>query len=92
LIAAKPVYRPAVFADHHEVDVFRAFVLDGRFHAGIELHGAQVDVLVQFKAHAQQDALFEDARQHFRTGAIARQQTDIVFCHCVVSWLCLGLG
>ena len=36
----------------------------GRLHVRVELHGPQVDVLVQLEAQAQEDALLEDARLH----------------------------
>jgi hypothetical protein len=41
--------------------VLGALVLEGRFHVGVQLDRAQVDVLVQGKAGLEQDADLEDA-------------------------------
>ena len=41
-------------------------VLQRRVHAGVELHRAEVDVLVQLEPQPQQQALFQDARGDLR--------------------------
>ena len=51
-----------VFAHDDEVDVLRPFVLQRAEAFVIELHRAQIDVLLQLETHAQQDALFQNAR------------------------------
>ena len=50
-----------VLADDDEVDVLGLLVLQRAVNAGIELDRAQVDVLVQLEADAEQHALLEDA-------------------------------
>ncbi len=63
-----------VFPDDHEIDFLRSLVFQRRIDAFIKFHGAQIDVLIQFKAGPQQDALFEDARCYF--GMTDRAEKD----------------
>ena len=51
-----------VLTHHHEVDVLGPFVLQGRLDTGIQLHRAQVNVLVELEAGTQQDAALQDSR------------------------------
>ena len=53
-----------VFADDDEVDVLRVLALDGALDAGEQLHGAEVDVLVEAEAEVEQQLAFEDAGLH----------------------------
>ncbi len=53
-----------VLANHDEVDVFRALVLEWTVHARIQLHWAKVDVLVHPEADAQQDTYLQRPRWH----------------------------
>ncbi len=62
-----------VFTDDDEVDMLGALALEGALDAGVELHGAQVDVLVELEAKAQQDALLEDAGGHARVADGAKE-------------------
>ena len=67
LEAAHAAVQPlGVLADDDEVDVVRALVLQRAVDAGVELHRAQVDVLVELEAQAQEQALLEDAGLHVR--------------------------
>ena len=50
-----------ILADHDEVNVLRLPVLQRAIHAGIKLDGPKVDVLIQFEAQPQQQALLEDS-------------------------------
>ena len=50
-----------VLADDDEVDVLRPLVLEGAVDVGVELDRAQVDVLVELEAQAEEDALLQDA-------------------------------
>ena len=50
-----------VFTDDDEVDVLRALVLERAVLGAEQLHRAEVDVLLQFEAQAQEDAFFENA-------------------------------
>jgi len=63
-----------VLPHHHEVDVLGPLVLQRAFHARVELHRAQVDVLLQLEAQAQQQALLEHARSH--VGVADRAEQD----------------
>ena len=60
------IHAAAVLADAAVIDLLRALVLDGAFHAGIEAHGPEVDVLVQLEAELQENALFQYPRLHVR--------------------------
>src|SRR5690606_1981699 len=51
-----------VFAYDDEIDVIRPLVAERRFDAGEELHGPEVDVLIELKAKLQQQAFFKNAR------------------------------
>src|SRR5439155_15605858 len=63
LEAAHAAVQPlSVLAHDDEIDVRRALVLERAVDARIELDGAQVDVLVELEAQAEEDALLEDAR------------------------------
>ena len=59
--AAAGVGAAGVFADDDVVDVLGALVPERRLDAGVELHGAEVDVLVEGEAQLEQEALLEDA-------------------------------
>src|SRR5262249_54666976 len=50
-----------VFADDDEVDIVWAFVFQRRLDAGEELHGAEVDVLVEAEAKIKEELALEDA-------------------------------
>jgi hypothetical protein len=50
-----------VFAHHDEIHVLRSLVLHRAIQGAVELHRAQVDVLLQFKTQSQQNALLENA-------------------------------
>ena len=50
-----------VLADDDEVDVGRAFVAQRRLDAGEQLHGPQVDVLVEAEAEVEEQLALEDA-------------------------------
>jgi hypothetical protein len=53
-----------VLAHDDEIDIFRLLPGQRRFDAGEQLHGAQIDVLIQFKSQGQEQAFFDDARRH----------------------------
>ena len=55
-----------ILSHNREIDFRGALVLDRRFHTGKQLHGPQVNVLVQFKTQSQQDPFFQDSRFHVR--------------------------
>src|SRR6185369_14502704 len=51
-----------IFANHYEIDVLRFLVLQRAETLVIELHRAEVDVLLQLEPGAQEDAFLQDAR------------------------------
>ena len=53
-----------VLAHDDEVDVSGPLSLSGRFDAGEQLHGPQVDVLVEAEARSKQQLALEDAGLH----------------------------
>jgi len=55
-----------IFTHNHEVNVFGFLVLERTEALVVKLDRPQVDVLFQFEADAQQDALFQYARLHVR--------------------------
>jgi hypothetical protein len=63
-----------VLADHDEVDVLGAAAGQRRLHARQQLHGTQVDVLVELEPQVEQQALLEDARSH--AGMADRPEED----------------
>jgi hypothetical protein len=62
-----------VLADHDEVDVVGALVLERRLDAGEKLHRPEIDVLVQAEAHVQQQLALEDAGGNVRMAHCAKQ-------------------
>src|SRR5690606_33119806 len=62
-----------VLPDNDKVDVLGALAPEGALDAGVELHGAQVDVLVKLEAKAEQDAFLEDAGSDARVADGAEQ-------------------
>ena len=50
-----------ILADDHKIDVLRPLILEGGVHAGIELDGTKVDVLVEDETQTEENALFQDA-------------------------------
>ena len=60
--AARAGVKPlGVLADDDEINVLRPLVLERAILRAVKLHGAEIDVLLQLEAQAQQDALFQDA-------------------------------
>jgi hypothetical protein len=55
-----------VLADDDEVDVVRAAAGQRRLHARQQLHGTEVDVLVELEPQIEQQPLLEDAGGHLR--------------------------
>ena len=49
-----------IFTDDDVINIFRAFACQRGFHARIKFDRAEVDVLIEFKAQTEQDALFQD--------------------------------
>ncbi len=67
-----------ILADHHEIDVFRALVLDRGLNVRIQLDRPQVDVLVQFKTRPKENALFQNAGFHVRMTDRAQQNRVVL--------------
>ncbi len=55
-----------VLPHDHEVDLFGSLVGQRSLHVRIELHRAQIDVLIQSEAEVQEDALLQNTRFHLR--------------------------
>ena len=62
-----------VFTNDCEIDVFRPFILQRGFHAGIQFDRAQIDVLIQREAGFEQNSLLQDTRGHIGMPDSAQQ-------------------
>ena len=55
-----------ILPHNHEINVFRSLVLQGAVDSLVELHRAQVDVLLELEAELEQQPLLEDSRSDVR--------------------------
>ncbi len=57
-----PQYKSSVFSrDYDEIDIGRALVLQRSFDTGEQLHGAEIDVLVELEAEFEEESFFQNA-------------------------------
>lgn len=50
-----------ILADADEVDMFAGLVLERRIDTRVELHGAEIDILIEVETEFQQDSFFDHA-------------------------------